>query len=298
MELKLPPVQGRIRYNASLNNTNWFRVGGNAKAIFKPANTQDLAQFLKQIDKSIPVYVLGVGSNVIIRDGGFNGVIIKLGREFAGIEHANNQLICGAGALDSNIAMYCAEHAIKGLEFLSGIPGTIGGNIPTNAGAYGAEIKDYLIKLEAVDYNGNIIDYTNEQLDFEYRICNKIKQAPFIVTKVWFKAEQGDAKQITDKITQIKADRELSQPVKSCTGGSTFKNPEGHKAWQLIDMAGCRGMQIGGAQVSTKHCNFLINTGDATAEDLENLGNQVRQKVLANSGVELEWEIKIIGAPK
>ncbi len=298
--MKLPQIRGRYTENADLSKTNWFRVGGPAEVLFKPADLDDLIYFLKN-RPVCPVTVLGVGSNIIIRDGGIDGVVIKLGREFASLSICskdNHRVKAGAAALDINTAIFAAENNITGLEFLSGVPGGIGGAVAMNAGAYGSEIKDVLVKAELVDMKGNIHKFSNEELKFTYRKCGKMLEEQFIVTKTWLQGTPGNSAEIYARMAEIKNAREESQPIRSRTGGSTFKNPPGEKAWQLIDKAGLRGFSIGGAQVSQKHCNFFINTGTATAADLENLINEVQKRVLENSGIKLEPEIKIIGKAK
>lgn len=283
----------RLRENADLSRTNWFRVGGPAEWLFKPENTQDLSAFLALLPKEIPVTVLGVGSNLIVRDGGIDGVIIKLGRGFAGIEAKGETVIAGGGALDVNVAHVACEASLSGLEFLAGIPGTIGGAVRMNAGAYGSDTSQVLLDAEIVERSGKIRTLTNKELGFVYRNSGLPNGA--IVTRATFKTTPGDKPWIASKIQEITTAREETQPVRSRTGGSTFKNPEGHKAWELIDRAGCRGLTIGGAQVSEKHCNFLINTGTATAYDIETLGEEIIKRVKEKCGVTLEWEIKRIG---
>ena len=295
MSLALPTIRGRYTENADLSKTNWFRVGGNAEVLFKPADLEDLQHFLKNKPANCPVTVLGVGSNIIVRDGGIDGGVIKLGREFASIDNDANILQVGSAALDLNVALFAADNGIAGLEFLSGIPGTIGGAIAMNGGAYGTETKDILVKAQAVDHDGNLHEYTNQELRFTYRKCGALLEKPLIFTKAWLQGKAGKPEEIHARIAEIKAAREDSQPIRSRTGGSTYKNPEGHKAWQLIDQAGLRGYSIGGAQVSEKHCNFFINTGTATAKDLEDLILHVQKTVLEKSGIKLEPEIKIIG---
>jgi UDP-N-acetylmuramate dehydrogenase len=237
--------------------------------------------------------VLGVGSNLLVRDGGIRGVVIRLGKGFTDISHNKEELIVGAGALDINVSNYCAENALAGLEFLSGIPGVIGAALAMNAGAYGNEIKDVLIKLEAVDKNGNIVIINKDDCGFKYRSNSLSKD--LIFTKAYFKVFPGNKEEIQAKIKQIQQQREDTQPIRSKTSGSSFKNPEGSRAWELIDKAGCRGLMLGDAIISPKHCNFLINTGNASAKEIENLGELVRKKVLDTSGVSLEWEIRIVG---
>jgi len=292
---RLPPVRGRLRANAPLAAQTWFRVGGNAEVLFKPADENDLAEFLAACPADVPVQCIGAASNLIIRDGGLPGVTIKLGSEFATIAQHDKQITVGAAALDTTVAQHAAEASLTGLEFLSGIPGTIGGALRMNAGAYGAEINDHLHSATAVDRSGVIHTISAPELCLSYRHC----AAPldWIFTSATFHAAPGDAMEITARMAEIKSAREATQPVRARTGGSTFANPKGHKAWQLIDAAGCRGMKLGGAQVSELHCNFLLNTGDATAADLENLGEEVHARVRAHSGIELRWEIQRIGVP-
>lgn len=285
--------QPRLRQNADLSRTNWFRVGGRAEWLFKPDSTDDLAAFLKNLPEEVPVTVLGVGSNVIVRDGGIDGVVVKLGRGFADITADGLQVVAGAGALDVNVAMVAGEHGIAGFEFLSGIPGTIGGAVRMNGGAYGSDMSALLVKAEVVQRNGRVDMMLPSKIAFSYRHSGLPEGA--IVTRAWMQGVHGDKQVILARMQEIQSAREQSQPVRSRTGGSTFKNPEGHKAWELVDKAGCRGLAMGGAQVSELHCNFLINNGDATAADLEALGEEVRARVLAATGVSLEWEIKRIG---
>ena len=298
----------RLRKNADLSKTNWFRVGGPAEYLFKPNDAQDLADFLKVLPREIPVTVLGVGSNIIVRDGGIDGVVVKLGRGFAeckvlsaecleeNTQHrAPSTIFVGAACLDLNVALFAAEHGIAGLEFLSGIPGTIGGAVKMNAGAYGSDISEFLVNAEIVTREGDIKILSAAELGFSYRHSALPEGA--IVTRAVLKGGRGDAATIKVKMDAIAFAREETQPIRSRTGGSTFKNPEGSKAWELIDKAGCRGLVVGGAQVSEKHCNFLINTGSATAKDLEDLGNEVIARVKERTGVALEWEIKRIGKP-
>jgi UDP-N-acetylmuramate dehydrogenase len=285
----------RLRQNADLSKTNWFGVGGRAEYLFKPENASDLADFLAALPAEIPVTVLGVGSNIIIRDGGIDGVVVKLGRSFTeyAVTSTEYQLEVGAANLDLNIANFAAENGIAGLEFLSGIPGTIGGAVRMNAGAYGADISQVLVSAEVVTRDGKILEITNAELGFFYRKSNLPEGA--IVTKAILQGKAGKREEIFARIADIKKSREETQPIRERTGGSTFKNPEGNKAWELIDRAGCRGLMVGGAQMSEKHCNFMINTGNATASDLENLGEEVIKRVLAKTGITLEWEIKRIG---
>lgn len=289
----LPPVRGRLSENASLAKVTWFGVGGPAEVLFKPADADDLAEFLKTKSQDVPVTVIGVGSNLLVRDGGVPGVVVRLGREFAKIEVINADVICGAGALDGNVARAAQEAGVTGLEFLSGVPGTIGGALRMNAGAYGAEMKDAVVGAIALDGDGNRHELGAEELGFSYR--KSAIPADWVFIEAQLRGHAGEAADIQGRMDDIKNAREDTQPLRTKTGGSTFKNPDGAKAWQLIDAAGCRGLRVGGAQVSDKHCNFLINNGDATAADLENLGEQVRKRVIEHSGVELTWEIRRIG---
>lgn len=294
-----PHFASRLRPNADLSKTNWFQVGGCAEWLFKPEDAQDLASFFRALPVDVPVTVLGVGSNVIIRDGGIDGVVIKLGRGFTQmqiIESSHHPVIeIGAACLDVRVAQFACDHSISGMEFLCGVPGTIGGAVKMNAGAYQAEIKDLLMGAEIVTRSGEIKTLAASELGFSYRTSSLPEGA--IVTKAVLQGRAGDRGNIAARMKEIQTAREETQPVRSRTGGSTFKNPPGHKAWELIDRAGCRGLSIGGAQVSDKHCNFLINTGDATAADLERLGEEVIRRVENHSGITLEWEIRRIGKP-
>lgn len=291
---KLPELRGRISENVSLKKTNWFQVGGEAEILFKPADIEDLQNFLRN-KPDCEITVLGVGSNIVVRDGGIDGVVIKLGREFASISHEQEKLICGAAALDVNVAHYSQLNSLAGLEFLSGIPGTIGGALAMNGGAYGSEICDVLLEVQALDFDGNLHKFSVEDLQYFYRKCGLLAEKPLIFTGAILQAEAGNAEEIAARIAQIKSERETSQPVRSRTGGSTFKNPPNAKAWQLIDAAACRGLTIGGAQMSELHCNFVINTGNATAADIENLVLEVQKRVQENSGIQLEPELKFLG---
>ena len=294
MNNNLPKVKGNYRDNFNLSSVTWFNVGGAADILFKPLDVEDLSHFIRHKPKNTPYMILGVGSNLLVRDGGIRGVVIRLGLGFTDISHDDNQLVVGAGALDINVSKYCLENSIEGLEFLSGIPGVIGAAVAMNAGAYGKEIANCLIKAEAIDESGNLIVIDNKEFGFKYR-GNSLTDN-LIYTKVYFKVSPGKKEEIEERIKQIQQQRESSQPIRSKTGGSTFKNPSGNKkAWQLIDEAGCRGLRMGDAVMSEKHCNFLINLGNATAAEIEDLGEMVRRRVFDNSGLMLEWEIKIIG---
>lgn len=292
---RLPPVRGRISENASLAKVTWFGVGGPAEVLFKPADVEDLSQFLKFKPADVPVTVLGVGSNLLVRDGGVPGVVVRLGREFASVMIHKGDLIAGASALDGNVALAAMQVNLGGLEFLSGIPGTIGGALRMNAGAYGTEMKDVVIGALALDPKGERYELGIDDLGFSYRTCAVPQD--WIFVEAMLRGHDGRNTDIKARMDDIKHSRESTQPLRTSTGGSTFKNPEGHKAWQLIDDAGCRGMRVGGAQVSEKHCNFLINDGTATAADIETLGETVRRRVKETSGIELVWEIRRIGVP-
>lgn len=291
---RLPAVRGKLRAGAELAKTNWFRVGGEAEVLFRPADESDLAYFLKEKPADVPVTVLGVGSNLIVRDGGLDGVVIRLGGVFVDMRVEGDLLHCGAGALDLNVAQLAQEHGLAGLEFLSGIPGTIGGALRMNAGAYGREIQDVLVSARAMDEDGRIHTLSPQDMQFSYRRSYGVPEG-WIFLGCTLRGQAGDKAAIAAEMQRIADARGETQPIKSRTGGSTFKNPEGHKAWQLVDAAGCRGLTIGGAQMSELHCNFMLNTGNATAKDLESLGEEVRKRVHAHSGVELEWEIRRIG---
>jgi UDP-N-acetylmuramate dehydrogenase len=290
---RLPKVRGTYRANANLGQYTWFRVGGPAEVLFRPADEADLADFLAGRPDDVPVTVMGVGSNLLVRDGGVPGVTIRLGKGFAGLTHDRGIVRAGAACLDLNVALQARDWGLAGLEFLSGIPGTIGGALRMNAGAYGSEMKDVTLAAEALDAKGERRYVTNGALCFGYRHTGM--PADWIFVAAELKAEAGDPAAIGSRMAEIQAKRETAQPVRARTGGSTFANPDGAKAWELIDAAGCRGLARGGAMVSEKHCNFLINTGEATAADLEDLGEDVRARVFTKFGVELRWEIKRIG---
>ena len=294
--LRLPQVRGRLEAEFPLADLTWFRTGGPAEVLFTPADEDDLAAFLAATPADVPVTVLGVGSNTLVRDGGVPGVVIRLGRGFGGLELLENSRIeAGTAVLDVKAARFAADNGIDGLTFLRGIPGTIGGALRMNGGAYGGETKDVLISARAVDRQGRKIVLSNADMGYSYRHCGAA--ADLIFTSAILQGRPGDKATILAAMDEITAKRELTQPVKSRTGGSTFKNPEGHKSWQLIDAAGLRGFRVGGAHMSELHCNFLINDGNATAHDIETLGETVRERVKAHSGVDLEWEIKRIGVP-
>ncbi|MEO3434378.1 UDP-N-acetylmuramate dehydrogenase [Inquilinus sp. CAU 1745] len=290
---RLPAVRGRLTENAPLSQVTWFRVGGPADVLFKPADRDDLAAFLAGCPEDVPITVIGVASNLLVRDGGVRGIVIRLGRDFAGIEAAGDTIVAGAAALDVNVARVAQEAGLSGIEFLVGIPGTIGGALRMNAGAYGREVKDALREATALDRQGNLHTLPLAELGLAYRHSDV--PADWIFTGAVFETAPGDRNAIAARMKEITDARGSTQPIRSRTGGSTFANPDGHKAWQLIDAAGCRGLRIGGAQVSEQHCNFLLNTGDATATDIEGLGEEVRRRVRDASGIELRWEIRRIG---
>ena len=290
---RLPPVRGRLAAEAPLAPYTWFRVGGPAEVLFRPADEVDLAGFLAALEPDVPVTVIGVGSNLLVRDGGVDGVVVRLGRGFAGSAVKGRRLRVGAGALDATVALVAAEAGVAGLEFLCGVPGTIGGALRMNAGAYGRDMAAIVATARAVDRAGRVHEVPREALGYTYR--HSAAPGDWIFTAATLVGERGEPAAIAQRMATIRAEREASQPVRSRTGGSTFVNPPGAKAWQLLDRAGCRGLARGGAQVSAQHCNFLINTGQATAAELEALGEEVRRRVLAATGVTLEWEIRRIG---
>jgi UDP-N-acetylmuramate dehydrogenase len=292
---RLPEVRGRLTANAPLASVTWFRAGGPAEILFRPADGDDLAAFLAGTPDDIPITVLGVASNLLVRDGGIPGVVIRLLRGFTDIRVEGEHVFAGAGALDLNVALTARDHGLAGLEFLSGVPGTIGGALRMNAGAYGGEMKDVIGHADALDRKGQPLRLSPAELGFTYRHCAVPDSVIF--TGATLRGRSGDRQDIAARIVEIDRARGETQP-RSRTGGSTFTNPPGDKAWRLIDAAGCRGLRIGGAQVSEKHCNFLINTGDATARDIEALGEEVRRRVHETSGVMLRWEIMRIGAPR
>lgn len=301
---ELPAVRGRYTENAPLGAMGWFKCGGTAEILFKPADLEDLCDFLAACPKDIPVQVFGALSNTIIRDGGLPGVTIRLGREFAGIEVDGESVKAGALALDANVAQVAAENGIAGLEFFSGIPGTIGGALRMNAGCYGTETKDVLVSCEAVDRHGKLHTLTPAQMHMTYRHIGVPEDLIFVSAK--FKGQKDNPDKVMERMAEIKMKREASQPIREKTGGSTFANPspeniakagqpEGTKVWQLIDAVGGRGLGIGGAVMSEKHCNFMINEGGATSADLENLGEEIRKRVSEKFGISLRWEIKRVG---
>ncbi|MFG1461455.1 UDP-N-acetylmuramate dehydrogenase [Xanthobacter sp. DSM 24535] len=291
----LPDLRGRLAANQALADLTWFRVGGPAQVLFVPADEADLAYALARLPMDVPVTVIGLGSNLIVRDGGVPGVVIRLGKGFGDLRVEGTRVLAGAGVPDVKVARAAADAGLKGLAFLRGIPGAVGGVLRMNGGAYGGETKDALVSCRAVDRTGAVHELSNADMGFTYRHCAVADD--FIFTQAVFAGTPGDAAEIAAEMERITSSREATQPIKSRTGGSTFKNPPGAKAWQLVDAAGCRGLVLGRAQVSQMHTNFLINLGGATAAEIEALGDEVRRRVLETSGVTLEWEIKRIGIP-
>jgi UDP-N-acetylmuramate dehydrogenase len=294
LKSRMPQLRGRLLANQPLAELTWFRVGGPAQVLFMPEDESDLAYFMKHLPREIPVVVIGLGSNLIVRDGGVPGVVIRLGRGFNDVTVEGTRVRAGTAVPDVKVARAAQEAGIAGLAFLRGIPGGIGGALRMNGGAYGRETKDALIEARGVDRAGNVRVYSNADMHYTYRHCGAPEDVVF--TLAVFEGQAGDRETIAADMEKITESREATQPIKSRTGGSTFKNPPGQKAWQLIDAAGCRGLVVGDAQVSEMHCNFLINRGQATAADIETLGETVRKRVKEASGVTLEWEIKRIGA--
>ena len=297
LRARMPDLRGRLLPNQPLAELTWFRVGGPAQVLFMPEDEQDLSYFLAHLPPDIPVSVIGLGSNLIVRDGGVPGVVIRLGRGFSNVATEEDMRIrAGAAVPDVKVARAAQDAAIAGLSFLRGIPGAIGGALRMNGGAYGGETKDVLVAARGVDRGGRTRTFNNGEMRYSYRDCGVPQDVIF--TEALFQGTPGDAAVIAAEMDKITESRETTQPIKSRTGGSTFKNPPGHKAWQLIDAAGCRGLTVGAAQVSELHCNFLINRGGASAAEIEKLGEMVRSRLLETSGVELEWEIKRIGVER
>ena len=294
LKARLPNLRGRLMANEPLAPLTWFRAGGPAQVLFMPEDEADLAHVLQTLPADIPVTTIGLGSNLIVRDGGVPGITIRLGRGFNGISvEPDHRLRVGSAVPDVRLAQAAQKAGIAGLAFYRGIPGAIGGALRMNGGAYGRETKDVLIEARAVDRAGQVHVLRNADMHYSYRHCGAPED--FIFTQALYRGEAGDPATIEVEMNKITEARETTQPVKSRTGGSTFKNPPGHKAWQLVDAAGCRGLVVGKAQVSELHCNFLINLGGASAADIETLGETVRERVKAQSGIALEWEIKRIG---
>ena len=292
---RLPKLRGIFSGHVLLAPHSWFRTGGPAAAFFEPEDECDLAYFLAGLDPEVPVLVLGAGSNLLVRDAGFEGIVIRLGKAFQTLDIEGGQMRAGAALPDVKLASAAAQEGFAGFSFFRGIPGSVGGALRMNAGAYGAETKNVLVSCRGFDRRGNPVEFSNAAMGFSYRHCT----APddIIFTEARFAGAPADRERILAEMAEISKARAESQPVNTRTGGSTFKNPPGHKAWELIDQAGCRGLVVGDAQVSTLHCNFLINRGKATAADLENLGELVRSRVWETSGVRLEWEILRVGIP-
>ncbi len=290
----MPPVRGKLTSAAPLAPLVWFKSGGAADWLFEPKDLADLQDFLRGLDPAVPIMALGLGSNLIVRDGGVPGVVVRLGKAFAQVSRVDDlTLDCGGGASGILVSSTARDHGLAGLEFLRSIPGTVGGFVRMNGGAYGREVKDVLMDCDAVLRSGEIVTLPVAALHYTYRHSELPEGA--IVVAARFRGQPGEPSAIQAEMDRISASREASQPLRSKTGGSTFKNPDGHKAWQLVDEAGCRGLTLGGAQVSEKHTNFLINTGSATSAEIEALGEDVRRRVREKSGIELEWEIQRVG---
>lgn len=293
----LPELRGRLTPNAMMADITWFRVGGPAQVLFSPADEADLAYFLKGIAPDLPVFVVGLGSNLLVRDGGVPGVVIRLGRGFSEIKaEAGHRIRTGTVVPDVKVARAAADAGVAGLAFYRGIPGSIGGALRMNAGAHGRETKDVLVESRAVDRQGNVHVLSLADMGFTYRHTGV--PADWIFTQATYQGEPGSTADILKAMDEVADYREQNQPIKERTGGSTFKNPPGHSAWKLVDAAGCRGLRVGGAKVSEMHCNFLINDKGASGEDVEQLGETVRARVKANAGVTLEWEIIRLGQPR
>ncbi|AGH48834.1 UDP-N-acetylenolpyruvoylglucosamine reductase [Sphingomonas sp. MM-1] len=292
--IAMPTVRGRLTADAPLAPLVWFKAGGNAQWLFEPADADDLAAFLRDLDPAVSVMGLGLGSNMIVRDGGVPGVVVRLGKAFAKVDRVDaTTLCCGGGASGILVSSSARDAGIGGIEFLRSIPGTVGGFVRMNGGAYGREVKDILVECEVVLRSGERKTLALADLGYTYRHSDLPEGA--IVVSATFRGQPADPDAIQREMDRIAAEREASQPLRSKTGGSTFKNPPGHKAWALVDAAGCRGLRRGDAQVSEKHCNFLLNLGEATSADIEGLGEEVREKVKAHSGIALEWEIQRVG---
>jgi UDP-N-acetylmuramate dehydrogenase len=294
LKAAMPKLRGRLLANESLAPLTWFRVGGPAQVLFTPADEGDLAYFLKHLPADLPLYVVGVGSNLIVRDGGMPGVVIRLSPRGFGETSVQGEIVsAGAAALDKRVAETAAAANVSGLEFFFGIPGTIGGALRMNAGANGAETRDVLVEATGLSRDGSKLAFTNADMNFVYRNCGV--DPSVIFTSARFRGKIAAPEAIRRRMNEVQSHRETAQPIREKTGGSTFKNPPGQSAWKLIDAAGCRGLRVGGAQVSEMHCNFLINTGEASGHDIETLGETVRARVKENSGIELHWEIRRIG---
>ena len=292
----MPSVRGKLTPNAPLAPLVWFKSGGSAEWLFEPRDEQDLIDFLRELDPDVPVMALGLGSNLIVRDGGVTGVVIRLGKPFSRIDRLDETTVrCGGGASGILVSSTSRDAGIAGLEFLRGIPGTVGGFVRMNGGAYGREVSDILVSARLVLRSGDVVEWSHEKLGYTYR--HSEVPAGAVVIDAVFRGTPGDPEAIGAEMVAIARAREESQPLRSRTGGSTFKNPAGHKAWALIDAAGCRGFRMGDAQVSEKHCNFLLNLGSATSAEIEELGEEVRRRVEAKTHITLEWEIQRVGQP-
>ena len=291
----LPPIAGRMQTDVKLGPTTWFRVGGPAEVLVRPAGVADLSGFLAALPLHVPLTVIGAASNLIVRDGGIAGVTLRLARGFGDVSIDGAGVIAGAAALDANVAEHAAQAGLAGLEFLSGVPGAVGGAVAMNAGAYGGDIAHSLDWAEILTRQGELVRLNAADIGFSYRHSGL--PAGCVIVRARLHAHPGNDTEISARMAEIRASREATQPVRARTGGSTFRNPPGARAWELIDAAGCRGLTRGGAQISEKHCNFLLNTGEATAADLEGLGEEVRRRVRAASAITLDWEIKRIGTP-
>jgi UDP-N-acetylmuramate dehydrogenase len=293
---RMPDLRGRLASGATLSEITWFRVGGPAQVLFTPADEADLAYFLARLPADVPVFTIGLGSNLLVRDGGVRGVVIRLGRGFSKIEvEPDHRIRVGTAVPDVKLARAAADAGIAGLAFYRGIPGSIGGALRMNAGAHGSETKDVLVEARGVDRQGNIRVLSLPDMHFTYRHCGV--PADVVFTEALYQGKPGDPAEIARQMDEVAQYREANQPIKERTGGSTFKNPPGNSAWKLVDAAGCRGHRVGGAKVSEMHCNFLINDQGASAEDIERLGETVRARVMAQSGVRLDWEIIRLGEP-
>jgi len=292
----MPDVRGKLTRDAPLAPLVWFKSGGTAEWLFEPKDEQDLVDFLRELDRDVPVMALGLGSNLIVRDGGVPGVVVRLGKPFAKIDRVDETTLrCGGGASGILVSSTARDAGIAGLEFLRGIPGTVGGFVRMNGGAYGREVSDILISARLVLRSGEVVEWPLDKLGYTYR--HSEVPAGAVVVEGVFRGSPGDPEAIGAEMDAIARAREESQPLRSRTGGSTFKNPPGHKAWALVDAAGCRGLTMGGAQVSEKHCNFLLNLGSATSAEIEALGEEVRRRVEAKTHISLEWEIQRVGQP-
>ena len=289
----LPGLRGRLSEDATLSKLTWFRVGGPAEVLFRPADADDLAELLNHMPQDVPLTVIGVGSNLLVRDGGLRGIVVRLGDGFSGVAEDGETVTAGAGASNLKIANAARVAGLAGFEFLSGIPGSLGGSLRMNAGAFGAEMADIVTAVDALGRDARR-RLGPDEMGFSYRHSKADKNLIFVSAEM--RGTPGNEAAIARRMAEIQAQRGQSQPLQTPTGGSTFINPDGHKAWELIERAGCRGLRLGGAMVSEKHCNFLINTGSATAADLEGLGEEVRRRVMAETGIRLQWEIRIIGA--